>query len=81
MRKRAAALGGEAAESGPVELFLEALDVVRMAMAQAANRDAGDEVEILVAVDVGDGAALGVVHDDLRKERDRLQPGAIALAS
>ena len=44
-----------------------------MAVADAADRDARDEVEIFVAVDVGDGAALGVVDDDLREERDRLQ--------
>ena len=73
IEKARPALGGEAAESGPVELFLEALDVVRMTVAHAADRDSGDEVEIFGAVDVGDGAALGVVHHDLRKERDRLK--------
>ena len=74
LRKRTRALGGEAAEGRPLELLLEALDVVRMAVADAADGDAGDEIEIFVAVDVGDRAALGVVDDDLREERDRLQP-------
>ena len=46
---------------------------MRVAVAHAANRDAGYEVEIFVAVDVGDGAALGMVDDDLREERNRLQ--------
>ena len=74
IEKMGAVLGREAAESDVIELLLETLDVVRMAMAETADRDAGDEVEIFVAVDVGDGAAAGAVDHDLRIERDRLQP-------
>ena len=70
-----ARLRREAAEGRPLELLLEARDIARMRMAEAADRDAGDEVEILVAVDVGDRAALRMVDDDLREERDRLQAG------
>ena len=74
LRKRARVSVVKLPKVDPFELLLEALDVVGMAMADAADRDAGDEVEIFVAVDVGDRAALGVVDDDLREERDRLQP-------
>ena len=70
-----ARFGREAAKGGPVELLLEARDVARMRVAEAADRNAGDEVEIFVAVDVGDRAALGMIDDDLREERDRLQAG------
>ncbi len=66
--------GCEAAEGRPFELLPDALHIVGMAVSDAANGDAGDEVEILVAVHVGDGAAFRVVDDDLREERDRLQP-------
>ena len=44
-------------------------------MADAADGDTGNEVEILIAIDVDDGAALSVVHRDLREQRDRLQTG------
>src|SRR5208282_2946498 len=74
IEKTGAVLSREAAEGDAIELLLETLDVVRMAMAETADRDAGDEVEILVAVDVGDRAAAGAVDHDLRIERDRLQP-------
>src|SRR5208282_5267156 len=57
IEKTGAVLSREAAEGDAIELLLETLDVVRMAMAETADRDAGDEVEILVAVDVGDRAA------------------------
>ena len=68
-------LGREAAERRPFDLLLEALHIVRVAVSYAANRDARDEVEIFIAVHVSDGAALGVVDDDLREESDRLQAG------
>ena len=70
-----AGFGGETAEGDAFELLLEPRDIARMRVAEAADSDAGDEVEIFVAVDVGDRAALRVVDDDLREERDRLQAG------
>ena len=70
-----ARFGREAAEGDAFELLLEPRDIARMRVAEAADRDAGDEVEIFVAVDVGDRAALRMVDDDLREERDRLQAG------
>ena len=39
-------------------------------MADTADGDASDEIKIFVAVDVRDRAALGMVDDDLREERD-----------
>ena len=74
IEKSRAGLGGEAAERDALELLLDALDVVGMAVAETADSDAGDEIEVLVPVDVGDRAALGVVDRDLRIERDRLEP-------
>ncbi len=74
VEKARAILGREAAEGDAAELLGEASDVVRMGVADAADRDAGDEIQVFVAVDIDDGAALGVVHHDLRVERDRLQP-------
>src|ERR1700677_1850775 len=66
-------LSREAAECDAVELLLDPLHIMRVAVTDAADGDAGYEVEIFVAVNVGNGAALGVVDDDLREERNRLQ--------
>src|SRR5262245_2732720 len=45
-----ARLGREAAERQPLDLALERFDVVGMTVAHAADGDAGDEVDVLVAV-------------------------------
>ena len=58
-------LSREAAECDPVELLLDPLHIMRMAVADAADGDARYEVEILIAVHVGDGAALSAVDNDL----------------
>src|ERR1700722_2511510 len=63
-------LGREAAESRPFDLLLEALHIVRVTVSHTADRDPCNEVEIFIAVHVGDGATLGMVDDDLREERD-----------
>src|SRR3984957_19551029 len=68
LEKARASFGGEAAKGRSFELLPEALDVVRMAMADAADGDAPAESEIFVAVDVGDRATLCVVDDNLREE-------------
>src|SRR5262249_35734451 len=60
-------------EGTAAELLAETFDIVGMTVADAADRDAGDEVQIFVPVDVDDGAAFRVVHHDLRVEGDRLQ--------
>ena len=65
IEKFRAGLGCEAAEGDALELLPETLDVVGMAVAEAADRDAGDEIEILVPVDVGNRATPGVVDHDL----------------
>src|SRR5215831_3898838 len=64
----------EATERDAIELLLKALDVVRVAMTKTADRDACDEIEIFIAIDVDYRTALGAVDDNLRIERDRLQP-------
>jgi hypothetical protein len=65
-------LGGEAAEGDPLDLTLERLDVVRMAVADAPDRDAGDEVDVLVAVLVDQGAVDTARHREARVERKAL---------
>src|SRR5262249_16187247 len=57
-----AGLGGEASEVQPLDLALERLDVVGVAMAEAAHRDARHEIEVLVAVLVDQRAALAPRH-------------------
>src|SRR5262249_42539566 len=67
--------GGEAAEGQPLDVTLEAVDVVRMAVAHAAHADPGDEVDVRVAVHVDERAAFAPGHGQARVERERLQPG------
>ncbi len=73
-------LGGEAAERQPLDLALERLDVVRMAVADAAHRDAGDEVDVLVAVLVDQRAVDATRHREARIERKPLRARGQMLA-
>jgi hypothetical protein len=57
--------GRETAEGDAFELLRETFDVVGMTVAETANRDTGDEIEILIPVDVGDRATRGTVDHDL----------------
>ena len=50
-----------------------ACDVVRVAVPDAADRDAGDEVDVGVAVLVEDAAALAPRHGEARVEREGLE--------
>jgi len=68
-------LRGEASERQLLDLALEALDVVGMAVPHAADADAGDEVDVLVAVHVDERAALAPGHGQPGVERERLQAG------
>src|SRR5207245_8180752 len=68
-----ARLRGEASERQLLDLALEALDVVGMAVPHAADADAGDEVDVLVAVHVDERAALAPGHGQPGVERERLQ--------
>ncbi len=70
-----AGLGGKAAKGQLLDLALEALDVVRMAVADTAHADASDEIDVRVAVHVGERAALAAGHGQPRVEREGLQPG------
>src|SRR5262245_3152252 len=51
-------LGREAAESGTGELFTDTPHVMGMAVADAPNRDTGNEIEIFVAIDIENRTAL-----------------------
>jgi hypothetical protein len=57
-----ARLGREAAERQPLDLALERFDVVGMTMTHAADGDAGDEVDVLVAVLVDQRAVDAARH-------------------
>src|SRR5437870_3224525 len=68
-----ASLGGEAAERQALELALQRIDVVRMTVTDAAHTDAGDKVDVLVAVLVDQRAALATRDGHAGRERERLQ--------
>ena len=68
-----ARLGGEAAERERLDLALERVDVVRMAVPDAADGDARDEVEVLVAVLVDERRALAARHRQAGVEREGLK--------
>ena len=61
-----ARLRREAAEGQPLYLLLQRLDVVGMAVADAADADAGDEVDVLVAVLVDQRRAAAAGHRQAR---------------
>ena len=48
------------------ELLAETFDIVGMTVADTADRDAGNEIQIFISIDVDDGATLGTVDHDLR---------------
>src|SRR5258708_6534226 len=73
IEKTCTGLSREAAEGDTTELLVETFDVVRMRVADTADCDTGDEIQILIPIDVDDGAAFRVLHHDLRIEGDRLQ--------
>ena len=75
LEEAGAGLGGEAAEGQALRLALERLDVVRVAVADAAHRDARDEVDVLVAVLVPQPAAAAARHRQPRVEREGLVAG------
>ena len=65
IEKTRTGLGREAAEGDTTELLVETFDVVRMRVADTADCDTGDEIQILIPIDVDDGSAFRVVHNDL----------------
>src|SRR5215831_18125271 len=75
-----ARVGGEAPEGDPLDLALERFDVMRMTVADAAHRDTGDEVDVLVAVLVDQGAVDAARHRQARVEREALRAGGEVLA-
>ena len=64
----------EAAEGQPLHLLLERLDVVRVAVADAADADAGDEVDVLVTVLVVERETAAPRHGEPGVLRERLEP-------
>src|SRR6266705_1900620 len=65
LKETGAGVGREAAKGNAVELLCETLHIMWMAVAQTADGDAGDKIEILIAVDVGDRATPGAVDRKL----------------
>ena len=72
-------LGREAPEGQPLGLALQRLDVMRVAVADAADADARDEVDVLVAVLVDQRAALPSRHRQPGVEREGLRAGGEVL--
>src|SRR5205814_8228775 len=72
LEERGTRLRREAAERQLLDLALERLHVMRMAVAHAADGDTGDEVDVLVAVLVDERAALAARHGQARVEREGL---------
>src|SRR6185295_19091972 len=72
-------LAGQRADRGARDLLLDRLDPGRVRVAERADRDPADEVEELVAVDVGDLGALGVIEDDAGHQRVALGTGSQVL--
>jgi len=73
-------LGREAPEGEALDLPLERLDVMGMAVADAPHGDAGDEVEVLVAVLVDQRAVDAARHREARVERKPLGAGGEVLS-
>jgi hypothetical protein len=70
-----ARLRGEAADRESLELPRQGGDEARMRVTEARDRDAGEEVEVLLAVDVGQRAAPTLGERELRELRDPLDAG------
>src|SRR5262245_27690206 len=69
-----ARLGGEAPERQTFDLTLQGLDVVRMAVSDAPDADAGDEVDVLLAILVVEHGSRAARHRDPRVLREGLKP-------
>ena len=73
LEEAGARLRGEASEGHTLDLLLQCRHVVRVAVADAADPDTRDEIDVLVAVLVDQRAALAARHGQPRIERERLQ--------
>ena len=73
--ERGAVLGREAAHVHALELFRHLGDVARMRVAQARDTDAGQQVDVAVAVDVPENGTLAAIHAQLAEEGDALRSG------
>ena len=70
------ALGrGEGADDEPRGLMRERLRECRMAVAEARHGDAGEKINVHVAVDIGERRALAMVEREAGEQRDTLAAG------
>ncbi len=67
-------LGGEAPERQALDLPFQRLDVVRVAVADATDTDAGNEVDVRLAILVVEHRAGATRHRDSRVLREGLKP-------
>src|SRR5262249_47040478 len=67
-------LGREAPERQTFDLTLQGFDVVRMAVSDAADADAGDEVDVLLAILVVEHGTRAARHRDPGVLREGLKP-------
>ena len=68
-----AMLRREAADVHPFELFRHLGDVAGMRVAEARDADAGEQIDIAIAVDVPQDRAFAAVHAQLAEKRDTLR--------
>ena len=61
-----------------LELILDGLDHLRVAVAGVEHRDAGSEVDVAAAFDIPDLGILGAVGENLRLDTDAAGDGALA---
>ena len=70
-----ARLGSEAAHADRFELFRQRRDVARMGVSEAGDGNAGIEIEIGAAIEVGQSRAAAARDGEFREQRDRLHAG------
>jgi hypothetical protein len=79
---RRALFGRKRADHEPRSLMREGLRQRGMPMAEARDRDPGEEIDVGVAVGVGEGRAFAVIECDAGEQRNPLASGRdVALLS
>ena len=73
--QRGAMLRGEAAHVDALELLCHLCHVARMGVAEAGDADAGEKVDVPVAVDVPQHRAFAAIHEQLAEESNTLRAG------
>ena len=75
LERRRALLGREGADHQPRRLIRQRLRQSGMRMAKACDRDAGEKIDVDVAVGVGERRAFAVIEGDTGEQRDALAAG------